>query len=114
MKKQDKTPEQNNITTGAISGSKKVYVNGKIHNIKVAMREITLSPTKMANGKMEENAPVIVYDASGPYTDDNITIDVKKGLPRIREQWILDRGDVEALPEISSDYGKERANDTAL
>ena len=114
MKKQDKTPEQGSITTGPISGSKKVYVNGKIHNIKVAMREITLTETKQANGKIQNNPPVTVYDASGPYTDENAVIDVKKGLPRLREQWILDRGDVEELSEISSDYGKERLNDASL
>jgi phosphomethylpyrimidine synthase len=114
MKKEDKTPQAGSITTGAISGSKKVYVSGKIHDIKVAMREITLSPTKLANGKLEENAPVTVYDAGGAYTDDNVVIDVKKGLPRLREQWILDRGDVEELTDVSSDYGKERKNDEKL
>ncbi|MES2799298.1 MAG: phosphomethylpyrimidine synthase ThiC [Bacteroidota bacterium] len=114
MKKQDKMPEQTSISTGAISGSKKVYVKGKIHDISVAMREISLSPTKLMNGNLEENPPITVYDASGAYTDDNITIDVRKGLPRLREQWILDRGDVEELDGISSDFGKERSNDESL
>jgi phosphomethylpyrimidine synthase len=114
MSKQDKTPEQQSISTGPISGSKKIYVNGKIHNIKVAMREITLSPTKLSNGKVENNAPVTVYDASGAYTDIDATIDIRKGLPRLREQWILDRNDVEYLTETSSEYGKERLNDTSL
>lgn len=114
MKKADKTPEAGSITTGAISGSKKVYVQGKIHDIQVAMREITLTPTKHANGRLEENAPVTVYDTGGAYTDDNAVIDVRKGLPRLRQQWILDRGDVEELPEVSSDYGKERKNDAKL
>lgn len=108
MKKEDKTPEAGSITTGAISGSRKVYVQGKIHDIKVAMREITLTPTKLTNGKLEENAPVTVYDTGGAYTDQDAVIDVRKGLPRLREQWILDRGDVEELTEITSDYGKER------
>lgn len=107
-------PTQNVITTEPISGSKKVYVKGKIHNIKVAMREITLSPTKLANGKIEINNPVTVYDASGPYTDSTVAIDIKKGLPRLREKWILDRKDVEELSEVSSQYGKERANDSSL
>lgn len=114
MKKADKTPQEGSITTGAISGSRKVYVSGKIHDIKVAMREITLTPTKHANGKLEENAPVTVYDTGGAYTDDNVVIDVRKGLPRLREQWILDRGDVEELADVSSDYGKERKNDEKL
>ena len=114
MSKADKTPEQGNITTGAISGSKKVYVKGKIHDIQVGMREIEVSPTKLFSGKMVENPPVTVYDTSGPYSDVNYQVDVKKGLPRIREQWILDRGDVEYLEGTSSDYGQERLNDNAL
>ncbi|TSJ42403.1 phosphomethylpyrimidine synthase ThiC [Fluviicola chungangensis] len=114
MKKADKTPEAGSITTGAISGSQKVYVKGKIHDIRVAMREITLTPTKHANGKVEENPPVTVYDTGGAYTDNDAVIDVKKGLPRIRQQWILDRGDVEELADVSSDYGKERKNDEKL
>jgi phosphomethylpyrimidine synthase len=114
MKKEDKTPQAGSITTGAISGSKKVYVPGKIHDIQVAMREISLTPTKLASGGEEENLPITVYDTSGPYTDENMVIDVRKGLHRLREKWILDRNDVEALSEISSVYGKERLNDDSL
>ncbi|MEI8137178.1 MAG: phosphomethylpyrimidine synthase ThiC [Bacteroidota bacterium] len=114
MSKSEKKPEQQTISTGAISGSKKVYVDGKLHNIKVAMREIILSPTKMADGKIEHNAPVTVYDTGGAFTDDSITIDIKKGLPRIREQWILDRNDVEQLDSVSSDFGKDRRDDKSL
>src|SRR5690606_23236268 len=97
-----------------ITGSKKVYIDGVLHPIKVGMREITLSPTKLAAGGVEENPPVTVYDASGPYTDENYQIDIKKGLPRIREQWILDRGDVEQLDSVSSHYGAERKSDPKL
>jgi len=103
------------ISTGAITGSKKVYVEGKIHkNIRVAMREITLSPTKLMNGKLEQNAPVTVYDTGGEFTNDDYVVDIKKGLPRIREQWILDRGDVEQLNDVSSVFGKERHEDKSL
>ncbi len=114
MSKKDKSPEQGKISTGPISGSKKVYVPGKIHNIKVAMREIAVSPTKLFSGGTMENPPVTVYDPSGPYTDENAVIDIKKGLPRIREQWILDRNDVERLDSSTSDYGQERLNDSSL
>jgi phosphomethylpyrimidine synthase len=114
MSKSEKTPAQQTISTGAISGSRKIYVEGKLHNIKVAMREIVLSPTKLANGKTEANAPVTVYDTGGAFTDDNIVIDIKKGLPRIREQWILDRNDVEQLDSVSSDFGKDRRDDKSL
>ena len=94
--------------------STKVYIDGEIHPIKVAMREIKLSDTKLAKGGVEHNPSVTVYDTSGPYTDPNVEIDVRKGLPRLREQWILDRNDVEELTEITSDYGKERLADEKL
>ncbi len=115
MKKTDKTPEQQTISITPFAGSKKIYVPGNLHkNIKVGMREIMLSPTKLTGGKTEDNASVIVYDTSGPYTDEQATIDIKKGLPRLREQWILDRKDVEQLAEVSSAYGRERNEDTSL
>src|SRR5690606_26154661 len=96
------------LTFGPISGSKKVYVSGKIFPIQVPMREIRLSPTHLSNGTIEQNSPVTVYDSSGPYTDENAEIDIHRGLPRIRESWIIDRGDVRELVGASSLYGKER------
>jgi phosphomethylpyrimidine synthase len=59
-----------------------------------------------------KNPPITIYDTS--VLIQNIEIDIRKGLPRIREQWILDRNDVEELSEISSEYGKERLNDVKL
>ncbi|SDI02949.1 phosphomethylpyrimidine synthase [Chryseobacterium taeanense] len=102
------------ITRSPFPNSKKIYVEGKIHPIHVAMREITLSPTKLSNGFLEHNPPVTVYDTSGPYTDENSEINIEKGLPRIREQWILDRNDVEILDGITSEYGKARLSDSKL
>ncbi|WBV54975.1 phosphomethylpyrimidine synthase ThiC [Chryseobacterium sp. Chry.R1] len=102
------------ITRSPFPNSKKIYVEGSIHPIKVAMREILLSPTKLSNGTLENNPPVTVYDTSGPYTDENSQIDIQKGLPRIREQWILERGDVKILDGISSEYGKARLADPKL
>ncbi|HSZ24417.1 MAG TPA: phosphomethylpyrimidine synthase ThiC [Cytophagaceae bacterium] len=108
MKAQDKTPGHEAISRTPFPASQKIYVQGKLHNIKVAMREISLSDTKI-NGKVhQKNEPVTIYDTSGPYTDPNQVIDVKKGLPKLREQWIKERGDTEQLPDISSDYGKQR------
>ena len=113
--KKDKKPGESAITRDAFPNSKKIYVKGKLHNINVAMREVELSDTiDKFNGKTEKNAPVTIYDTSGPYTDSNIEIDIKKGLPRIREKWILERGDVEQLNSISSAYGKQRLNDKSL
>ena len=114
MKKNEKNVTQEIISRTPLTNSNKVYVEGKLHPIKVAMREIVLSETKLANGKTELNHPVAVYDTSGSYTDPRISIDIKKGLPRLREQWIVDRKDVEQLDAVSSKYGKERMTDASL
>jgi phosphomethylpyrimidine synthase len=82
--------------------SKKVYVEGKLHpDIQVPFREIKLASTIIQNSAgsepiEEKNDPVLVYDTSGPYTDPEVEINVRKGLTPIRQQWILSRGDVEA------------------
>tara|TARA_Y100000589_G_scaffold291166_1_gene294488 strand:+ start:95772 stop:97625 length:1854 start_codon:yes stop_codon:yes gene_type:complete len=113
--KKDQTPKNEVITRKPFPASTKIYVKGKLHDIKVAMREIKLSDTvDKFNGKREPNQPVTVYDTSGPYTDPNIELDVRKGLPKLRQEWILSRGDVEELPEISSEYGKERLLNSEL
>lgn len=105
----DKIPSQDILTRTPFPASKKVYVKGKIHNINVAMREISLEDTvDKFNGTVVKNNPVTIYDTSGPYTDTTLEIDVKKGIQPLREKWILERGDVEQLTDISSEYGKER------
>ncbi len=63
---------------------------------------------------LEPNAPVYIYDTSGPYSDPNYQVDLKKGLPRMREQWIIDRNDTEQLKEVTSEYGKQRLADHSL
>lgn len=78
----------------SFTGSKKVYEEGSRPDIQVPMREISLSKTTGTFGE-SENKPLRVYDTSGPYTDTNATIDITKGLPIIRENWIHERGDVE-------------------
>ncbi|OXM41841.1 phosphomethylpyrimidine synthase ThiC [Pseudomonas fluvialis] len=93
--------------------SQKVYVQGSRPDIRVPMREISLDVTPTAFGG-EINAPVTVYDTSGPYTDPNVTIDVRKGLPDVRSAWIEDRGDTEKLPGLSSEFGQRRLNDAEL
>lgn len=77
------------VTTGALPHSRKVLVPGTRPDVLVAMREIGLSDPS--------ERPVRVYDTSGPYTDENALIDLTKGLPEIRRQWVLDRGDVEEV-----------------
>ncbi|WP_242203277.1 phosphomethylpyrimidine synthase ThiC [Aestuariivivens insulae] len=116
MKNKDTAPKEGQITRNPFPNSKKIYVPGKIHpQIKVAMREITLSDTKDSmTGKLTPNEPVTVYDTSGPYTDPNKAINVHNGIERIREPWILDRGDVEQLDQFSSAYCNQRLNDSSL
>ena len=74
-------PSTTHVTRGALPASKKVYVG----DLKVPMREISLT-----NGES-----ITVYDTSGPYTDENVQLDIMRGLPKTRLQWVLDRGDVE-------------------
>ena len=114
MKKEEQLPTEKSISTTPFPNSKKVYVKGKLHNIHVAMREVSLSETKVKGKLSISNEPVVIYDTSGPYTDPEAAIDVKKGLPRLREEWILKRGDVEQLNTISSEYGRERLENSEL
>ena len=97
--------------------SEKVYMQGQLYPyLKVGMRKVNLTPTVVVeNGKkvMTENTPVYIYDTSGAYSDPNLKVDLKKGLPRLREPWIQER-EVERLPEISSEYGKMRLADKSL
>ena len=93
--------------------SQKVYVQGSRPDIRVPMREISLDVTPTDFGG-EINAPVTVYDTSGPYTDPNVSIDVRKGLADVRSAWIEDRGDTEKLPGLSSEFGQRRLNDAEL
>ncbi|MBN2787115.1 MAG: phosphomethylpyrimidine synthase ThiC [Paludibacteraceae bacterium] len=97
--------------------SEKVFISGKIYPIKVAMRRIKQFDTiEIENGqrKVSPNPSITIYDTSGPFSDPTITIDLKKGLPRLRESWIKERADVEQLPEITSEYGRKRAADASL
>ncbi len=106
-----------NIDVSSYPNSEKIYVDGKMPGVRVGMRKIHQYPTvKIENGKRIEypNEDITVYDTSGPYTDPNIGIDINKGLPRFRNQWVEDRGDTEILPDITSDYGRMRRADKSL
>ena len=100
-----------------LPGSKKVHVAAG--GLRVAMREVALSPTstqpsKQAAPRLTPNPPLRVYDTSGPYTDPQVEVDVRAGIPRLREQWILERGDTEPLGRFSSAYTRERNADARL
>ncbi|WP_110631627.1 phosphomethylpyrimidine synthase ThiC [Salinicola salarius] len=96
-----------------LPASTKIYVEGSRPDIRVPMREISLSPTQTRSG-LEPNAPLTVYDTSGPYTDPAADIDIRRGLPELRRQWIDERGDTEWLDGPSSTYGRIRAEDLRL
>jgi phosphomethylpyrimidine synthase len=102
------------ISTTPFPNSKKVYLIGSRPDIRVPMREITLSDTHLENGIHHINQPVTVYDTSGPYTDPNITVDVRQGLPDIRTAWIEQRNDTEQLPTVTSRYSQSRQNNDHL
>ncbi|HIA48677.1 MAG TPA: phosphomethylpyrimidine synthase ThiC [Candidatus Hydrogenedentes bacterium] len=105
--------QEEHITREPYPNSKKIYVQGSQPDIRVAMREISQSPTEV-NGQMVPNPQITVYDTSGPFTDPDIDIDVRKGLTPLRQNWITSRADVDELDSISSSYGLKRENDPDL
>ena len=115
--KKDTTPKESSIGSDFYPGSKKIFVQGQLHNIQVAMREVAVSPTVTKSFGLEEilpNPSVTIYDTSGAYTDPSVTIDINKGLPRLREEWIRERGDVEQLENFTAGYSNERLEDKKL
>jgi phosphomethylpyrimidine synthase len=109
------------ITRTPFPGSAKIYIEGSRPDIRVPFREVTLTETLVAEGnsseqttRREANPPLRLFDSSGVYTDPAATIDITRGLAPLRGAWINERADTEALPGISSAYGRERLNDPAL
>ena len=111
------------LTTSPLPASKKVYIKGNQPGVTVPMREITLTPPENengngTNGSAHSSPPsarsIVVYDTSGPYTDPFTKINIREGLRPLRQNWILSRQDVDELLDISSDYGRQRANDPNL
>ncbi|ATE58847.1 phosphomethylpyrimidine synthase ThiC [Thauera sinica] len=96
-----------------LPNSRKIHVEGSRPDIRVPMREISQSDTPASFGA-EPNPPIFVYDCSGPYTDPAARIDIRSGLPALRQKWIEERGDTEVLADLSSEYGRMRAADERL
>jgi phosphomethylpyrimidine synthase len=96
-----------------LPNSRKVYVTGSRPDIRAPMREIRQGDTPASSGG-GANPPIFVYDCSGPYTDPEAVIDIRSGLPPLREKWIAERKDSAALPALSSEYGRRRLDDPAL
>lgn len=106
----DKITRLDGTTKYRFTNSSKVYVQGSRSDIQVPMREIELSDTLTATGN-EPNPPVRVYDTSGTYSDPDVTVDLRAGLPPIRTPWIEERDDTEVLEGVTSTYGKQRQQD---
>ena len=95
------------------ANSRKVYVQGTTSDIQVPFREISISDTPSEFGA-EKNAPVLVYDTSGPYTDPKYDINIQNGLPPLRTKWIEDRKDTKQLDGPTSIFGQQRKTDPDL
>jgi len=108
-----KTAQLSEEVTRPFPNSRKVHVTGSRPDIRVPMREVTLTPTQ-TNQEPEENPPILIYDTSGPYTDPQARIDLLAGLPDIRSGWIVEREDTEQLDGPTSAFGHERQNDPQL
>ena len=108
-------PSTARLTTAPFAASRKVHIEGSRPDVRVPMREISLTSTHSTNGTGgQPNQPITVYDTSGPYTDPAVTIDVRAGLPPLRRAWIESRQDTEELPQVTSQYGRQRASDPKL
>ena len=105
-----RTSKLSEEVTKPLPQSKKIYVQGSLHNIRVGMREVECSDTPTSFGA-EQNPAIPIYDTSGPLTDPSVTVDLARGLPALRKSWIEQRGDTEVLDELSSDYGRARTQD---
>lgn len=96
-----------------LPNSRKIYVQGARPDIQVPMREISQADTATSGGT-EKNPPIYVYDTSGPYTDPAVKIDIRAGLPPLREKWIEERNDTELLSGLTSAYSRERLSNSKL
>jgi phosphomethylpyrimidine synthase len=107
-----------NLNNESYPNSEKIFIEGELHPIKVAMRQIHQADTLVGGSKeapvFEKNEAIPVYDTSGPYTDSNTNIDVHAGLARLRKSWISARDDVEELASVSSDFARQRLADNNL
>src|SRR4029077_16186506 len=92
--RQESLPSSEVSNREPLPGSRKIYVDGP-DGIRVPFREIALSPTKGMRGETEINPPFRVYDTSGPYTDPEVPIDLREGLPELRRPWIAERGELD-------------------
>jgi len=108
-----KSAQVDPAVVASFPNSKKIYLPGSRPDIRVPAREIRLTEAQ-GRGAGEASFPVYVYDTSGPFTDPDVSIDIRAGLSPLREKWIAERGDTRSLEENSSAYGRKRSTDPAL
>ncbi len=115
IKQENLGPSQLNLKYEPFAGSQKNYKEGQVYPfIRVPYRAIQLSATIDHDNQKIPNDPLLVYDTSGPYTDSAASINISSGLSQLREDWILNRGDVEKLSSSSSRYRCQRETDSSL
>ncbi|MBS1106742.1 MAG: phosphomethylpyrimidine synthase ThiC [Deltaproteobacteria bacterium] len=109
---------ENRVTRDPLPGSRKIYLEGSLPGVRVPMREVRQSPTRRSGpgGEtiLDENPPVVLYDTSGPFTDPDVTIELRRGLAPLRDAWIRARGDVDAAGGPSSAFVRAREHDAHL
>lgn len=110
---QQQAQQLSESVTRPIPGSRRIHVAGSRPDLRVPMREIVLSPTPDTFGG-GENAPLAVYDTSGPYTDPEVRIDLAAGLPALRRAWIEERADSGPQHGLGSVFGRSRERDARL
>ncbi|WP_429032827.1 phosphomethylpyrimidine synthase ThiC [Aeromonas veronii] len=107
-----------NLKGMAHPNSRRIFIEGSRADIRVPLREIQLADTFVGgtkeDPKFEPNEPIPVYDTSGRYGEEGVAIDVRRGLPRLRENWVLERDDTDELPGLSSTFTQERLADEGL
>lgn len=108
-----RTAKLSEAVTQPFPQSKKIYIEGSRPDIRVPMREISMSDTHTTD-QPEPNLPITVYDTSGPFGDPDVEVDLMKGMPDLRSGWIAERNDTEQLDGPSSEYGQERQDDPEL
>ena len=105
-----RTAKLSEAVTQPFPQSKKIYIEGSRPDIRVPMREISLSDTHTTE-QPEPNLPITVYDTSGPFGDPALDVDLMKGMPDVRSGWIAEREDTEQLEGPTSEYGQVRQDD---
>nr|VFK56386.1 MAG: hydroxymethylpyrimidine synthase [Candidatus Kentron sp. TUN]VFK62692.1 MAG: hydroxymethylpyrimidine synthase [Candidatus Kentron sp. TUN] len=108
-----KSAQVDPTVTSDFPNAKKIYLTGSRPDIRVPVREIELTKTQTGSTS-EVPLSVYVYDTSGPFTDSNVSIDIRAGLAPLREKWIAERKDTQELKEDSSTYGYQRSVDPTL